>query len=643
MKKLKFKADAEFKKFGDLINRCIGRLLSLYKNLSIRTKLMVVLNIVILIPLVTISMVSLKNSEEVLKEKSSQYSQDILKIINLRVDDYISRLESDSTELLTDSLVQKFTKYDRNSVNDSEYYTDRDNIKTKFKNTIRAKEEMQAIAVYSSDLNCFADKSNQAISINSVVTAGSEQYSSMEQLARRNQGAPAFYLYRDGKKKYLFYVRAILDADTYKISGMLVIMINPDWFSSVFNGLVNDDMRQAAILSPNKQVIVSHNGAENYNITNEMFAKINANDSSLFVDNKTKTLISCVTNNQTDWKIATYIPLSVLYSDVQYVKQRILISLVFAVAFLLLISFYISYDFIYSINKLVIGMHKLQEGDGNVSVELNRKDELGFMADNFNTMVKKITTLQKWVIREKLTRKDAQIRALQSQINPHFLFNTLETINWVAQLNNVPEISDTVTALASLMEASIARDGKFITINDEISYIDNFILILKQRFSDKLELVKDVDESVLEVKIPRLLIQPLIENAANHGVANIRGKGIVKLSVKSVESKENTDCISVEIEDNGAGIPEDELVMLNERLSMNDEEYFTENEKKKKTGIGIENVNRRIKLFYGEQYGLKIQSKEGSFTKINFTIPIEAKHGTEKSKNTENTVELIKD
>jgi two-component system sensor histidine kinase YesM len=204
----------------------------------------------------------------------------------------------------------------------------------------------------------------------------------------------------------------------------------------------------------------------------------------------------------------------------------------------------------------------------------------------------------------------------------------------VAQLNNVPQISDTVTALASLMEASIARGGKFVTLGDEIGYIDDFILILKQRFGDRMEFEKNIDESVLTTKIPRLLIQPLIENAANHGVANIRGKGIVKLSVKGENSSENGKYIEICIEDNGAGISKDELFMLNERLSMNDEDYFSDVQNKQRSGIGIENVNRRIKLFYGQKYGLKIESEEGKFTRIEFKLPLEIKNGTQKTEIT---------
>lgn len=606
------------KKITDKIDFGMEKILTVYRNLSIRTKLMVVLNIVIVIPLVTISLVSYKNSEDVLKNKSSQYSQDILKIINLRFDDNLTRLDSILNDILSDSTIETFiNRSDKADENDD--YQFNNNVRDRLKNLMRTKDEIQSVSIYYGDKHCYADKNSQAISIEAIVPEESKAYGQIAQAAASNEGSPSMYVYTDpdNNSKYLFYTRAILDRNTYQNNGLMIVMINSKWLSSVFNGLVNNDMKNTAFLDVNKQPVISHGVSEEFNLTYTMYEKMTKSSGLLINDNQ-KILYSYVTNDKTGWKVVTSIPLSQLYRDVEYIRQRIFLALLFAILFLLLISFYISIDFVSSINTIVGGMQRLQNGQDDVQVEVKRKDELGFMGDTFNTMVKEITTLQSWVIKEKLTRKEAQIKALQSQINPHFLFNTLETINWIAQLNNVPQISSTVTALASLMEASIARGGKCITLKEEIGYIDNYILILKQRFEDRLELVKNIDESVLSVMVPRLLIQPLIENAANHGVANIRGKGVVKLDVRHDDK-----CVIISVEDNGTGISEDELEIINERLSMDDDEYFNEAEKKRKRGIGLENVNRRIKLFYGPQYGVKIESEYASFTRVSVTIPLE--------------------
>jgi two-component system, sensor histidine kinase YesM len=588
--------------------------------MPIRIKLMLVLNIGILIPLLTISYVSYKNSETVLKNESVKYSQDVLGIINLRVDDYISSLSTLATDLINDSTVYNYIQMDKTENDNVKIYHDEESVRDALKKKIRVKGEVQSIGVYVEDkMHCYADDSARSQSIEDIIPFGGKLYKEMLSTAYEKGGTPFWYLdSSEGKVQHIFYARAIVDRDTYKNSGMLVLMVDDNWFNSVFTGLSNEDMKNAVVLSGDKQVILSNSpNAASYKLSDEMFKQMSY-DHGWISDSAQDSLISYVTVNSTKWKLATYIPYSALFSDIEYIKQSIIIGLIIAVLFLLIVSFYISYDFVSAINRLVGGMKRLQKGDENVEVNLRRKDELGFMGDTFNTMVKEITTLQKWVLREQITRKDAQIKALQSQINPHFLFNTLESINWMAQLNSVPEISETVTALATMMEANMARGSKCITLGEEMRYIDSYILILKKRFEGRLELIKEIDSSVLQIIVPRLLIQPLVENAANHGVANVRGKGVVRIA-----ADKKGDVVNIMVEDNGAGIDPDELEMLNERLSMNDDDYFNDEQKKRKVGIGLENVNRRIKLFYGSQYGIKIESKKGSYTKVYVRIPIE--------------------
>lgn len=610
------------------VKNSIFKLISLYKNMPIRIKLMLILNAAILIPMVTIGFVCFKNSEDSLKNKSINYSQDILKIINMRLDDYITNLDSLSKDMLDSQTIYNYMQKDSLDDDYVKIYHDQDSVREYLKDQIRIKGEVQSIGIYVNSkklLNCYADDNAMRESIQKILPDKSTVYKKILSAAEKGDGAGIWYFDSSkGKVKHIFYARTIINHDTYKINGMIVLMIRQDWFNTVFNGLINEDMKKSAVLSENREVILSKSDADAYPLSNDMFAQMQSSYGWL-IDKTKNTLISYVTDDETGWKIVSYIPLSVLYSDVEYIRQKIIISLVCAVLLMLLISFYISYDFVISINKLVYGMKRLQSGEEDVEVKLDRKDELGFMGSAFNNMVKEITTLQKWVLREQLTRKDAQIKALQSQINPHFLFNTLESINWMAQLSGVPEISETVTALASLMEASTARQGKFITLAQELEYIDNYILILKKRFEGRLEVVKDIDPSILEVKVPRLLIQPLVENAANHGVANYRGKGIVRIT-----AKKNGAIVRVVVEDNGAGIDPDELELINERLNMNDEDYFKFEEEKRVGGIGLENVNRRIKLFYGSQYGIRIESKKGSFTKIIVDIPFEISKRIEK-------------
>jgi two-component system sensor histidine kinase YesM len=268
-------------------------------------------------------------------------------------------------------------------------------------------------------------------------------------------------------------------------------------------------------------------------------------------------------------------------------------------------------------------MEKIQAGETQALVDVDRQDELGYLGQVYNKMVEDMNHLMNSIYREQITRKEAELKALQSQMNPHFLFNTLESVNWMAQMNNVPEISDTVSNLSSLIEANIGRDSRLITLSEEIAYIDQYIAIVKRRLEDRLEFHEIIDQNVLHVRIPRLLIQPLVENAVYHGIERVRRKGIIELKAESEDDK-----LIISVYDNGVGISTEELDKLSDRLSMDDDAYFKMIGKRGKS-IGIENVNRRIKLFYGQEYGLKLESGEGQYTRVTASIPLEVRKDME--------------
>jgi two-component system, sensor histidine kinase YesM len=458
----------------------------------------------------------------------------------------------------------------------------------------------------------YSDNNSRKINMKDVL-----QYRNILEKARLGQGKVVWYLdIKDRKVNNVFLARTVYNQDNFKEIGLLVILINKEFLETVYQDLMNGDMQDIAIITGNNEQIVSRN-PENTYLFDKDLQKLTNNGNGWTIDEKGGALISYVSMIDPDWKVVTYISLDKLYKEISILRQRIIILCIISVLILSVLSLYIAVDFIKPINKLVKGMEKVQKGQNDVFIDVDRKDELGFLGNTFNKMVKEINHLVTWIYREQITRKDAELKALQSQINPHFLFNTLESINWMERLNNVPEISETVTALSSLMEASIGRDDKLITIEEEFTYIDNYILILKRRFEDKIELKKEVQEDIGQYKIPRLLIQPLIENAVYHGIENIREKGIISLKAYS-----NGEVLTIDVEDNGMGIEEDELLFINEKLSMDNDTYFRTLDSKRSKSIGIENVNRRIKLFYGEEYGLSIESEKGNYTRVVVRIPL---------------------
>jgi len=383
----------------------------------------------------------------------------------------------------------------------------------------------------------------------------------------------------------------------------------------VYQGLTGN-LQNIVLLTSDMELIASRDYNDLTVMSDALLGSIEA-ETGEKIDEKKGLFVSYITQRSTGWKIVAYTALDELYRDAYTLRNKIVMLCVAVVIVLTVLTLFIAVDIVKPINELVNGMKKVQAGGSNVQLQVDREDELGFLHKAFNEMSGEIHHLVNWVYREQLTRKEAELKALQSQINPHFLFNTLEAINWMAQLNNVPEISSTVSDLSDLMEASIGRDDRLITIEEEFTYADKYISLQKRRFGDKLELVKNIDPNVNSIKIPRLLIQPLIENAVYHGIERSRRKGVIALSAIKMEGY-----VSVTVTDNGAGMEPEELEELNARLAMDNDTYF-KNIGERRRSVGIENVNRRIKLFYGETYGLRIESEVGAYTRVTVTIPCE--------------------
>ncbi|SDM80953.1 sensor histidine kinase [Acetanaerobacterium elongatum] len=596
-----------------ILKKPLQVLYKLYKNLPIRGKFLLVLNSIILIPLITISYISYKNTEDALKAKSVQYSQDILQMVQLRLVDSLSKISDISNDLLADeriyNVVDSLSK-DRNSLENYEVDTTVNNI---LKNILSTRDGALSIGIFPSLSDGFIVNSFSAPGrLKDILDNNRQFYRTIYKSARANAGLPVYVV---DENNNVFLVRTMYNHDTYQESGVLVILISPEYLSKAFNGLVSDDVQNLEIVSGNKAILQK----VNYSLMGQPdYGKLQGK--GWFIDSKYQRLISYSTNADLGWKLVSYVSLSSLYADVYKVRQTIVVACVIAVLLMSLIGVLMSVDFASSIGKLVSGMERVRKGETDVTIALERKDEIGYMGETFNHMISEITTLEKWVFREQLTRKEAELKALQSQINPHFLFNTLETVNWMAILNNVPEISKTITALSSLMEASIMRGDAFIPLSEEFTYIDNFIYILTKRFEDRLTVDKQIDPAALSVVVPKLLIQPLVENAIYHGVENSRGQCRVYIGAQVADQ-----LLCITVEDNGAGMDEQELAALKTQLAVEDNTYFTASGQSKRKGVGLNNVNRRIKLYYGPEYGLDIESKKGEYTRILVKIPLTVK------------------
>lgn len=316
-----------------------------------------------------------------------------------------------------------------------------------------------------------------------------------------------------------------------------------------------------------------------------------------------------------DWKfISRY-----NYSDIQKQVNQLFISnlYLFVIIFLLLLvfSYWISKRMLRPIGQLkelftsfdLIGTHH------EITEQLSGIDEVDSLTHNFNEMVQKMEMLihesleaDKERIQLKYEKREIQMNALQSQINPHFLYNTLDNLIYLVESNETDKAVDMIASLSRLFRFITNREQTMITIRDELIYTKTYIKIMQYRF-DNFECIFDIDEEILDYKTVKLIIQPVIENALHHGARNLKKMVIIKISGRIIN-----DAIHFVVSDNAVGINENELIKIKSLLAsavMNK--------------AGIYNVNGRIKLHFGNQYGLDIQSKLGEGTIVTIKMPLD--------------------
>ncbi|OAS22114.1 sensor histidine kinase [Paenibacillus oryzisoli] len=324
------------------------------------------------------------------------------------------------------------------------------------------------------------------------------------------------------------------------------------------------------------------------------------------------SFIAYTTSKETGW---TYFSI-LSYNDIFKKKNDLRFALLVVVFLLFITVIAISYGFARGITKpierLTQQMRYAEKGDFEWivtnSLDSDRSDEVGYLQKRFFIMIRRIDTLIEENYTRQMLLKDTEYRALQAQINPHFLYNTLTSINWMARTSGQAAISRMVEALSRLLRNAISNNMQVITLGEEIGLIQDYMSIQKVRFESELHFLLDIDESFNGYRIPKMSIQPIVENAIKHGLENMLGD--CTITIAAVEWEEGID---ISITDNGPGMDEIALEQLRKFEIPS-----------KGTGIGLKNIHERLRLMFGESAGLHFNSRVGMGTTVTIKLPKES-------------------
>jgi two-component system, sensor histidine kinase YesM len=288
-----------------------------------------------------------------------------------------------------------------------------------------------------------------------------------------------------------------------------------------------------------------------------------------------------------------------------------IILIISAVGFSVVAAWSLSRSIYTPIKKLHDVTTTITKNDLQALMTSDNVDEITELGMSFNIMIGKIKELLDSKIKEQENLKKAELRALQAQINPHFLYNTLDTIIWMAEAKKTDQVVKIVSALSNFFRISLSKGMDWITIGEEVERVRSYLTIQKMRYRDIMDFKIEVDEDVAQNTILKLILQPLVENALYHGIKNKRQGGTISVRAR----RKNEAEVLLEVEDDGIGFTPEKLTQLRADLEDDSGDIKLEN------GFAIGNVNKRIRLYYGKPYGLSVRSEYNTGTCVTLVIP----------------------
>ncbi|MBC8078782.1 MAG: sensor histidine kinase [Gorillibacterium sp.] len=318
-------------------------------------------------------------------------------------------------------------------------------------------------------------------------------------------------------------------------------------------------------------------------------------------------LISVQWVTDVGWKIVGVSYMDEIKTSRKGLSLFIVWVLAFFAGFILLVSFYLSAEITKPIRRLEKTMRRVEKGDFSTSMEIRGAFEVEQLSIRFNAMIARIRELMEQIIHEQEAKRKSELEVLQAQINPHFLYNTLNSVVRMVGSGKNDEVITTITSLSKLFRISLSRGKNVISVREELEHVRNYLIIQQMRFKDKFRFEIDVMDEALSYQTLKLILQPIVENSLHHGVEQMADEGLIRITAR-VEG----EALLLLIEDNGVGISPKRLEnILNGEASSEDG-----------SGVGLRNVSERIRLYYGQPYGLQIESELEEGTRVSIRIPL---------------------
>lgn len=556
-------------------------------------------------------LISLNYTQDAIIQNSTEYTGQLVKQVNSDIDSYIQYMKNISLMLTYNSDVSKYLFTDSDNPAETQQYHDA--IEEQFRTLSKARPDICNIGIYRSSekyiFNYNDSKLNQYTNLtlldwyqNTLRTQGNTYLSSSHVQT----------IIEDSYNWVITLSSILKNPKTSNREALLFIDLNYNTIQDLCENINLGKKGYVFILDeegdilyhPRQQLLYSNLKKEN--IT-EVLQLNEEKNSFITSDTDGRKLYTATTSNETGWTVVGVAYLSEL--NKKETETQFIYTLIALLLFLcaLLLSSLLSKAITQPIRTLQNSMSKVVKGEFDTAlVPETAQNEIGDLTHSFNLMTQQIQSLIAQNIKEQKQKRKSELKALQSQINPHFLYNTLDSIIWMAETGANQDVVLMTSSLARLFRQSISNDDELVSIRQELEYTRSYLTIQKMRYKDTLDFQIEAEDKILDYKIVKLTLQPLVENAIYHGIKFKEGIGTVHIS-GSMED----NCILIVISDNGIGMTEEQLSHIFEPRTPST----------KSSGVGINNIQNRLHLYYGENYGLEFESEERIGTTVYIRIP----------------------
>ncbi|GMQ64715.1 sensor histidine kinase [Vallitalea maricola] len=565
-------------------------------------KLLIIFILIGIIPPLVLTLLGFTFSSKILQDAIYDEAYDSLININKNIDTFLNEYKTIVNMISTDSKLHKTLS--GNEISDDYYYE----INQKIYLLLASKKYKFPIYILDTEGNAIFETSPLPQMYKNNLQNGWGVFRKMNE-DKEIVLYPEKFINNMGETIVFSMGKRIFDNNNNPV-GYIIIDIKRNAIVDIINTIGNSKLIDVMLLDEFYYIITDANHPEKEGlfwdspyrdtVADNQKGKINIRE-----NNKIPSFLVYYTYEPSSLRTVATVPLNIVQQNNSNIRKTIIQSFLISLTLAVLISLIVANYMIRPIKKLVKSMKRVEEGDLTIQINLHRNDELGMLENSFNQMVVRLKESIDNAIDKQRRLRIAEINILQAQIKPHFLYNTLDAIKWIAKLNNVKEIGVIATQLGSLLRNSINCEQEFLTVKDNLDLINNYLEIQKIRYNDGFDIKISTDNEILGYYIPKLILQPIVENAIVHGFENIEEKGM--LIIRGYRKDDN---LYFEVLDNGIGMNREQI---EKALSKTSDDH-----------IGLYNVDQRVKLYYGNLSGVNIESKPDIGTKVIIKIPIKA-------------------